>query len=261
LAALSIVVAGMAWGLYWSRYPSVTLTADGQTRRLRSKAKSVRDLLKDEGVTLGAQDFSTPPLTAPLAQQLPIKVTRVRMREKKSVLEVPLSIRWQVRTRQNLRGTLVQKGILSRRHIITRIVLHDQKEVSRTNITIKTEKKPFFTLTLLDEKGKPEKKYDLKSARVYSMLATAYYVGDPMVPSDTTYLGHKLRRGLVAVDPSIIPLRSRLYIPGYGYAYASDTGSAIKGLRIDLAVKDRKEEARYNHREVAVYVLERRKTW
>ena len=93
------------------------------------------------------------------------------------------------------------------------------------------------------------------------MLATAYYVGDPMVPSDTTYLGHKLERGLVAVDPSVIPLGWRLFIPGYGYAYSSDTGSAIKGLRIDLAVGGRKEELRYNHRQVTIYLLEKSKTW
>ncbi|MDY0341806.1 MAG: 3D domain-containing protein [Coriobacteriia bacterium] len=40
--------------------------------------------------------------------------------------------------------------------------------------------------------------------------------------------------GVVAVDPSVIPLGSRLYVPGYGYAYAADTGGAIKGAKIDV---------------------------
>ena len=48
---------------------------------------------------------------------------------------------------------------------------------------------------------------------------------------------------------------------GYGYAYAADTGSAIKGLRIDLAVKDKYEEARYNRYNVPVYILEKSKSW
>jgi 3D (Asp-Asp-Asp) domain-containing protein len=66
---------------------------------------------------------------------------------------------------------------------------------------------------------------------------------------------------LVAVDPKVIPLRTRLYVKGYGYAYAADTGSAIKGSRIDLAVKDKKEEIRFNRKKITVYILEKAKSW
>ncbi|MEM5767870.1 MAG: 3D domain-containing protein [Bacillota bacterium] len=38
----------------------------------------------------------------------------------------------------------------------------------------------------------------------------------------------------MAVDPNVIPLRSKLYVPGYGYASAEDIGGAIQGNRIDL---------------------------
>jgi len=74
-------------------------------------------------------------------------------------------------------------------------------------------------------------------------------------------LGHKLQRGLVAVDPKVIPLGSRLYVSGYGYAFAADTGSRIKGLRIDLAVKDKYEEARFNRHDVPVYILDKASLW
>ena len=114
---------------------------------------------------------------------------------------------------------------------------------------------------MLNKAGQPAKTYDLRKCKVFKMRSTGYYVGEKWVPSNVTYLGHKLRRGLVAVDPHVIPLGSRLYVEGYGYAYASDTGSAIKKLRIDLAVKDKYEEARFNRYNVPVYILEKSKTW
>jgi 3D (Asp-Asp-Asp) domain-containing protein len=44
--------------------------------------------------------------------------------------------------------------------------------------------------------------------------------------------------GIVAVDPAIIPLGTRMYIPGYGEAVAADTGGAVKGYIIDLGYPD-----------------------
>jgi 3D (Asp-Asp-Asp) domain-containing protein len=57
------------------------------------------------------------------------------------------------------------------------------------------------------------------------------------------------------VDPDIIPLGSRLYIDGYGFARAEDTGGAIKGERIDLFMDSRAEANRFGKRWVTVYVL------
>ena len=45
-------------------------------------------------------------------------------------------------------------------------------------------------------------------------------------------------RGVVAVDPKVIPLGTRLYIPGYGFAVAADTGGGIKGNMVDLGYPD-----------------------
>ena len=59
-----------------------------------------------------------------------------------------------------------------------------------------------------------------------------------------TRLGLKARYGVVAVDPRFIPLGTKLYIDGYGYAIAADTGGAIKGNRIDLCVEFETSSAR-----------------
>lgn len=71
-----------------------------------------------------------------------------------------------------------------------------------------------------------------------------------------TSTGMWARYGVVAVDPRVIPLNSRLYIPGYGYAVAADTGSAIKGMRIDLFFPSHEKARAYGKRRVDVYILE-----
>ena len=61
-----------------------------------------------------------------------------------------------------------------------------------------------------------------------TVLSTGYSLGG------TTATGLPVGRGVVAVDPSVIPLGTRLSIPGYGSGVAADTGPAIQGLRVDL---------------------------
>ena len=86
------------------------------------------------------------------------------------------------------------------------------------------------------------------------MEATAYTEDDPGSTGYTAN-GHRLQRGMVAVDPDVIPLGTQLYIEGYGYAVADDTGGAIVGNRIDLAMDSTSEAENFGRRDVVVYVL------
>jgi len=87
------------------------------------------------------------------------------------------------------------------------------------------------------------------------MRASAYSAYDPGNGKYTSR-GNVLRKGLVAVDPTVIPLGTRLYIKGYGYAIADDVGSAIKGQRIDLAFNSRREALNFGVQRITVYILE-----
>lgn len=92
----------------------------------------------------------------------------------------------------------------------------------------------------------------------YDMEATAY---DPSPESNSvewagiTALGWRTRYGIAAVDPRVIALKSLLYIDGYGFAWAGDTGGDIKGKRIDLCYNTTKEALHWGRRKVRVYVL------
>ena len=73
--------------------------------------------------------------------------------------------------------------------------------------------------------------------------------------SGVTYLGWRTRYGIAAVDPKVISLRSLLYVEGYGFAWAGDTGGDIKGKRIDLCYNSSEEAFKWGRKKVYVYVL------
>lgn len=104
---------------------------------------------------------------------------------------------------------------------------------------------------------------------VLTMTATAYdlsYKSTGKKPGDKGYgltaSGTKARPGVVAVDPNVIPLGTKLYVasldgsPDYGFCVAEDTGGAIKGNKIDLFFETAGEVARFGRRKVKVYILD-----
>ena len=80
------------------------------------------------------------------------------------------------------------------------------------------------------------------------VIASAYCV------SGITATGTPVHPGTVAVDPRVIPLRSRLLIPGYGRGVALDTGGSIKGNRIDLWMGECSAARRWGVRRVRIHV-------
>ncbi len=103
----------------------------------------------------------------------------------------------------------------------------------------------------------------LKYSRVITMNASAYTAGPESTgkrPGDAGYgitaSGMKVAHGVVAVDPNVIPLGTRLYVEGYGESIAADTGGAIKGNKIDLFYHDLGAALQFGRRNVTVYVLE-----
>ncbi len=87
-----------------------------------------------------------------------------------------------------------------------------------------------------------------------NVVATGYTPGDPGC-TGITYTGTKASRGTIAVDPKVIPFGTKLYIPGYGYGVAADTGGAIKGNKIDLCYESRTEALNWGIKNITVYIV------
>ena len=90
----------------------------------------------------------------------------------------------------------------------------------------------------------------------WTMHASAYSSQDGGTGSHTAR-GSLLSRGHVAVDPSLIPLGSLVYVEGYGYALADDIGGAIRGKTIDVAMESYDEAIQWGRRDVTVYVIKK----
>lgn len=69
-----------------------------------------------------------------------------------------------------------------------------------------------------------------------------------------TALGIPVRKGVVAVDPGLIPLGTQLHVPGYGHSIAADVGIAIKGRIIDLWFPSTKAAREWGRRTVRITV-------
>ncbi|WP_371370949.1 3D domain-containing protein [Sporomusa aerivorans] len=91
--------------------------------------------------------------------------------------------------------------------------------------------------------------------------ATAYAPGphDNGQWGNLTYMGTQVRPGVIAVDPRVIPLGSRLFIQfadgSSMYGVAEDTGGAIKGNRIDIAMQSVDHAYEFGVQNVKVYIL------
>jgi 3D (Asp-Asp-Asp) domain-containing protein len=79
--------------------------------------------------------------------------------------------------------------------------------------------------------------------RHFRALATSYSAATSGTPKTASYygrtaLGWTMRKGIVAVDPKIIPFLTEMYVPGYGVGVAADTGGAVIGKHVDLGYDD-----------------------
>ncbi len=94
----------------------------------------------------------------------------------------------------------------------------------------------------------------LRAVHAISMVATAY---TPWCTgcSGITATGERAGHGIVAVDPRVIPLGTKLFIPGYGYAVAGDTGGAIIGHRIDLGFDSERAALQFGRRKIEVFAI------
>lgn len=251
----SAVCTLVTLGLFIYAAPKpISIIDDGKTTQIRTYRKRVRDVLRESGIKLTPLDKVKPGMTTIIdpKQTKVIYITRVQQQNQKEVEKVPYITIIQKEPRLT-RGTrrVVFPGEAGEVEKLFLLTKENGKVVSRVFVKQVTVKEAKPMVVALGTGLPAPSRGVIPGSRVLNMSATAY-----------THTGHRTAtgvypiRGVVAVDPRVIPLGTRLYINGYGFARAADTGGAIKGGRIDLFFNSRSEAIRWGRRKVKVSIIE-----
>jgi uncharacterized protein YabE (DUF348 family) len=259
--------------IYIERAVTVTVAADGEERKIATTEDSVEKLLLSEGITLGENDKVVPALAEEVAEGMMVSITRV---DQKIVKENhPIDFSTEIRKDDNLekgKNKVIQEGVTGEREISIKVIYENGKEVAREVVSNIITKQPVnkvmvqgnMTLLSFSRGGDaPVVAY----SKVYSMRATAYdpkSSGSIKKPGQSTVeytaTGTIAKRNpggysTIAVDPKVIPLGTKVYVEGYGFAIAEDTGGAIKGNRIDVYFNSYNESIIWGVKQVNVYII------
>ncbi|MDR1642445.1 MAG: G5 domain-containing protein [Clostridiales bacterium] len=164
---------------------------------------------------------------------------------------------------------LVQEGAEGEKEIAIKISFQKEEEVSRETVAETVVREPVTKIVKVGTKVKAgvlgervDSISELSYSKALTMTATAYTAGPEstgkrpgMKGYGITASGMKVTHGVVAVDPRVIPLGTKLYVEGYGYSIAADTGSAIKGNKIDLYMESLRAANQFGRRNITVYIL------
>jgi len=227
-----------------------------------SAAGDVGALLEEQHVRLGANDRVVPALSEAVPANGVVRIERVvtweRNRKKAIAAATIHRLDFSVSPGSS---RVVSRGSNGEREEIVRFTQRDGGAVQTAVVSSRVVRKP-KPRVVVDGVGEYEAferfagnsvsrtMYVAQSAM--SMVATAYTAGCSGC-SGITATGRPAGHGIVAVDPRVIPLGTKLFIPGYGMAIAGDTGGAIVGNRIDLGFNSYRDAVLFGRREVTVY--------
>ena len=235
-------------GIKLSMAGSVPVAAEVAGYQLWSQVPTATQILAQEGIKLNELDRVESKLDSSGADQY-IKVVRVQNIIELQQEEIaPPLVRRPERYLALGQERLVQEGRPGVRYYKYQVKLENGQEVERQLLTSWVELEAQPRIVAYGSRAYPE--VAAREGETLTVIATAYtHTGNRTATGIWPY------RGIVAVDPRVIPLGTRLYVEGYGYAVAQDTGGLIKGNRIDVFLDSEEEAIQWGRREVTVRIL------
>ena len=246
----------------YAKAVKVLISDAGQPAKcVMSTSPTVCELLDETGIEIGPLDRIVPSPDSPIEENLEINITRVDVLDITSEREVKPGVLFKADPSMP-RGRVdeIKPGSPGVIEDITRVYFKNGQETLRHSLGSRTVVEPIGRVLKVGTRALPGLASRGGVARhVMSMVATAYDPGpESCYPYDDGYTatGRKATKGVCAVDPRVIPLGSQLWVEGYGYAIAADTGGDIKGNRIDVCFDSRPEALKWGRKTVLVYLLD-----
>lgn len=237
----------------------ITLNIDGSPRMIYTSKQTVGEVLSDYKENIGS-NYTLKDITESTKtnSKMTINITTLKETIVTEMQEIPFETD-TVETDDLLKGEerVILEGITGEATITIKKAYEGTELVSSEEISKVVVAQP---VNKIIEKGTavPVQKvdnvdgYEYKSA--LNVTATGYTPYDAGC-SGITSTGTVAKKGSIAVDPSVIPYGTELYIPGYGYGIAEDCGGAIKGNKIDLCYETKNEAFSWGRRNVTIYIL------
>lgn len=287
----SLVYDGM--NITVERVKKVSLVYDGYDVSYYTKAETVGEFFEENHITLGDDISTDAELDNELDSVNELTLYKITRQSAEHTEEIPYkTVRRNDASLAKGKTRIVQKGQNGVKRIVSELLLKDGIEISRTVINEDIEKYPINEIISVGTAVATAPKapsLNANTAPAYSSSgaltatvagqtfnykkmitcqATAYdlsFESTGKRPGDRGYgitaSGTYAKLGTVAVDPSVIPLGTKMYIVStdgkivYGYCTAEDTGGAIRGNKVDLFYNTRNECLQFGRRSVNVYIL------
>jgi uncharacterized protein YabE (DUF348 family) len=226
----------------------INIDVDGRTLRTRTLRDQVGEVLNDLGVALVGQDYTQPAIDAPVQQDSIVKVIRVNeeiLVEQEAIPYETVKIPDSEMELDTSTVTEGESGIQQKRTVIR---YENGQEVARnTDPDFVVLKSPvnkeyrYGTNIVIRTLDTPEGPIEYwRKIRAYATSYSAATSGTPKTAKwyGVTATGVPMRKGIVAVDPKVISLGTKLYVAGYGVGLAADTGGGVRGKWVDLGYDD-----------------------
>jgi uncharacterized protein YabE (DUF348 family) len=243
----SEVVTGLRVTIQRSKPASVVV--DGRTIRTRTRGATVADALTEMKIGVSGMDRVEPGQDTALYEG--VKIGVVRVHEDIEIEEEIAPFDTIFVADPNLpidEQQMVNPGAEGITRTRSRVRYEDGQEISRLIEDTWVAQEPDERVIAYGQRIDPKvfsapDGSQLTYWRHIRMLATSYSANTAGVSPDKAYYGRTftgdvMRHGIVAVDPNVVPLRSKVFVVGYGMGDALDTGSAIRARRIDLGYDD-----------------------
>ncbi len=239
----------------------LTLVVGGNKKQVWSTSTTVADFLTQQGVKLNELDRVEPELTEKVEAKNIVNVTRVE--KVTDVVESPVEYKIVKKEDSSLsqgKEEILVEGKKGRVSTQYEVIKENGKEVKRNVISEKmiTEKRNQVVAVGTKSTGVQATNVNAAGGKEIYMSSTAYTAscnGCSGVTATGLNLKNNPNAKVIAVDPSVIPLGSKVYVEGYGYAVAADKGGAIKGHKIDVFFPSTSDAYRWGVKKVKVRII------